>query len=135
MVDPVLVGGVIVACFVAYNIGGATTGPAFGPAVGAGVISKLGAAALMTVCFVAGAWTLGRRVVDTLGEELVHDQAVFTLEASIVILAFIGGALLVGNLSGVPASTSMTAVGAIAGFALAVGELNLAVIGEIVIWW
>lgn len=135
MSDALLLIGVVVACFVAFNIGGATTGPAFGPAVGANAISKTSAAALMTLFFFAGAWTLGRRVVDTLGEELVHDPAVFTLEASIVILFFIGGALLVGNLTGVPASTSMTAVGSIAGFALSVGALNLAVIGEIVVWW
>jgi PiT family inorganic phosphate transporter len=125
----------VVACFVAYNIGGATTGPAFGPAVGAGVVTKTSAAALMAGCFAVGAWTLGRRVVTTLGEGLVHDPAVFTLEASIVVLFFIGGALLVGNLTGVPASTSMTAVGAIAGFAVSVGELNLAVVGEIAVWW
>ncbi len=135
MLDPVFLLGLLVACFVAYNIGGATTGPAFGPAVGADVVSKTTAAALMTICFFAGAWTIGRRVVDTLGEDLVHDPAVFTLEASIVILFFIGGALLVGNLTGAPSSTSMTAVGAIAGFAFSVGELNLAVIGEIVVWW
>ena len=135
MADAIFLLGVAVACFVAYNIGGATTGPAFGPAVGADLISKTLAAGLMTVCFFAGAWTIGRRVVDTLGDDLVLNQAVFTLESSIVILFFIGGALLVGNLSGVPASTSMTAVGAIAGFALAVGELDLTVIWEIVIWW
>ncbi len=135
MIDPLLAVGLVVACFVAYNIGGATTGPAFGPAVGAGVVGKTTAAALMTVCFFAGAWTIGRRVVDTLGEELVYDSGVFTLEASIVVLFFIGAALLVGNLTGVPSSTSMTAVGAIAGFAFSVGELNLAVVGEIVVWW
>lgn len=135
MLDGLFLIGVIVACFVAYNIGGATTGPAFGPAVGANVLSKTAAAVLMTVCFFAGAWTIGRRVVDTLGEDLVHDPTVFTMEASIVILFFIGGALLVGNLTGVPASTSMTAVGAIAGFALSVGELNLAITGEILVWW
>jgi len=127
--------GLLVACFVAYNIGGATTGPAFGPAVGAGVISKVVAAGLMSVFFFGGAWTVGRRVVDTLGRELVLDPAVFTLEASIVVLFFIGGALFIGNYAGVPASTSMTAVGAIAGLGLATGQLNLAVMGEIVIWW
>lgn len=135
MIDGILLLGLIVACFVAYNIGGATTGPAFGPAVGADVISKGVAAGLMTICFFAGAWTIGPRVVDTLGDDLVHDQAVFTLEASIIILLFIGGALFLGNLSGVPASTSMTAVGAIGGFAFALGELNFRVMGEIVIWW
>jgi PiT family inorganic phosphate transporter len=51
------------------------------------------------------------------------------------VLFFIGIALLVGNLFGVPASTSMTAVGAIAGLALAGNVLDLAVMGEIVVWW
>ena len=135
MADPLLLGGVLIACFVAYNIGGSTTGPAFGPAVGANVLSKVWAGVLMGVAFFVGAYTLGRRVVDTLGTELVHDSSIFSLEASIIVLGFIGGALLLGNLSGAPASTSMTAVGAIAGMGLATGELNRTVIGEIFAWW
>jgi len=135
MVEVLLVVGVFVAMFVAYNIGGATTGPAFGPAVGADAISKTAAAALMGVFFFVGAWTIGRNVVTKLGSELVVDAGVFTLESSIAVLFFIGVALLLGNLFGVPASTSMTAVGAIAGLALAGGVLDLAVMGEIVVWW
>jgi PiT family inorganic phosphate transporter len=135
VLDPLLIGGVLIACFVAYNIGGATTGPAFGPAVGAGVISKTAAGALMSVFFFLGAFTLGRRVVETLGSGLVRDPEIFTLSASIVVLFFIGGALLLGNLSGAPSSTSMTAVGAIAGLGLAAGELNAAVVAEILAWW
>jgi len=135
MIDPLLAGGILIACFVAFNIGGSTTGPAFGPAIGANVLSKTTAGALMGVAFFVGAYTIGRRVVDTLGTELVHDPSVFTLEASIIVLFFIGGALLIGNLSGAPASTSMTAVGAIIGLGLATGELNLAVVGEILAWW
>lgn len=127
--------GIVVACFVAYNIGGATTGPAFGPAVGAKVVSKVVAAGFMSLFFFVGAWTIGRRVVQTLGRDLIIDTSQFTLESSIIILFFIGGALLVGNLSGAPSSTSMTAVGAIGGFGLAIGELDFAVIGEIVSWW
>jgi len=133
--DPLLVGGVVLACFVAFNIGGSTTGPAFGPAVGADVIRKPTAGALMAVAFFGGAYTIGRRVVDTLGQDLLRDPSVFTLESSIIVLFFIGGALLVGNLSGAPASTSMTAVGAIIGLGLARGELNRAVVGEILAWW
>jgi len=135
MVEILLVVGVLVSMFVAYNIGGSTTGPAFGPAVGADAISKTTAAALMGVFFFAGAWTIGRNVVEKLGSELVVDPGVFTLESSIVVLFFIGIALLVGNVFGVPASTSMTAVGAIAGLGLAGGVLDPAVMGEIVIWW
>jgi PiT family inorganic phosphate transporter len=135
MVEALLVVGVLVAMFVAYNIGGSTTGPAFGPAVGADAISKTVAGALMGVFFFVGAWTIGRNVVTKLGTELVVDPAVFTLESSIAVLFFIGIALLVGNVFGVPASTSMTAVGAIAGLALAGGVLDFAVMGEIAIWW
>jgi PiT family inorganic phosphate transporter len=132
----VLVGiGLVVALFVGFNIGGSTTGPAFGPAVGAGVLSKLVAGALMSVFFLVGAWTIGRRVVTTLGRDLVYDPGVFTVETSIVVLFFIGGALFVGNYAGVPASTSMTAVGAIAGLGVATGQLNWAVMGEIAVWW
>jgi len=135
MVEPLLVVGVGVALFVGYNIGGSTTGPAFGPAVGSGAISKGGAAALMSMFFFVGAWTIGREVVDTLGNELITASGVFTLETSIVVLFFIGGALFVGNYAGVPASTSMTAVGAIAGLGVATGTLDWVVVGEIVVWW
>ncbi|WP_277554038.1 inorganic phosphate transporter [Halobaculum limi] len=135
MVELLLVVGVLISMFVAYNIGGSTTGPAFGPAVGSDAISKTAAAALMGVFFFLGAWTIGRNVVTKLGSELVTNPGIFTLESSIAVLFFIGIALFVGNVFGVPASTSMTAVGAIAGLALAGGVLDFAVMGEIVIWW
>jgi PiT family inorganic phosphate transporter len=135
MVEVLLVVGVVVAMFVAYNIGGSTTGPAFGPAVGADAISKTAAAALMGIFFFIGAWTVGRNVVTKLGSELVVSTSVFTLESSIAVLFFIGVALLMGNLFGVPASTSMTAVGAIAGLGLAGGVLDFAVMAEILTWW
>ena len=89
----------------------------------------------MSVFFFVGAWTLGRNVVTTLGQDLVTDPGVFTIETSIVVLFFIGGALFVGNYFGVPASTSMTAVGAIAGLGVASGQLNESVMLEIVAWW
>jgi PiT family inorganic phosphate transporter len=135
MIEPFLVVGLAVTVFVGYNVGGSTTGPAFGPAVGSGVLSKVGAAALMSVFFFIGAGTLGRRVVDTLGRDLVTRGGVFTLETSIVVLFFIGGALFVGNYYGVPASTSVTAVGSIAGLGIATGSLDWGVMGEIAVWW
>ena len=133
--EVLLIVGLLVAVFVGYNIGGATTGPAFGPAVGANVITKLMAAFLMSVFFFVGAITIGPNVVTTLGDELVHTTDIFTLRSNVAVLFFIGGALFVGNYAGVPASTSMTAVGAIAALGLATGELDFAVLGEIVVWW
>ncbi|NIB98403.1 inorganic phosphate transporter [Halobacterium sp. R2-5] len=135
MISALLLVGLVVAAFVGFNVGGSTTGPAFGPAVGADAISKPAAALLMTVFFFVGGWTLGRRVVDTLGRELVTNPDIFTLQASIGVLFFIGLALFVGNMFGVPASTSMTAVGAIAGLGVARNALDWAVLGEIATWW
>ncbi|MGZ0746286.1 anion permease [Haloparvum sp. AD34] len=135
MVELLLGMGLLVALFVGYNIGGSTTGPAFGPAVGSGVLSKAGAAALMSIFFFIGAWTLGRRVATTLGKELLTRPGIFTMETSIVVLSFIGLALFVGNFFGVPASTSMTAVGAIAGLGVASNSLDWAIMGEIAVWW
>jgi len=134
MLSLLLAVGLLVAAFVGYNVGGATTGVAFGPAVGAGVLSKLSAGVLMALCFFAGGWTVGRNVVNTLGGRIVPAE-LFTLEVSIGVLFFIGIALLVSNLFGVPASTSMTAVGAIAGLGLATGRLDWGVMGQIVSLW
>lgn len=134
MSDVLLVVGVLVAAFVGYNVGGATTGPAFGPAVGSNAISKVGAAFLMTVFFFVGGWTLGREVVNTLGGDIVP-SSLFSLEVSITVLFFIGGALFVGNVFGVPASTSMSAVGSIAGLGIATGRIDWATMGVIVSWW
>ena len=135
MVEPLLLVGILVAGFAGYAIGGTSVGPAFAPAVGANVVSKMTAAALMAVFFFIGAYTIGRRVVDTLGRDIMHDPGVFTLETSVVILFFIGLALTIGNVFGVPSSTSMSTVGAIGGLGMATGQLNWAVIGEIAIWW
>ncbi|SEH13443.1 inorganic phosphate transporter, PiT family [Natronorubrum sediminis] len=134
MIETLLLIGILVAAFVGYNIGGATTGVSFGPAVGAHVLSKLGAAALMSVFFFLGGWIVGPAVVETLGEDIVPAD-ILTLEAGIGVLFFIGLALFAGNLFGVPASTSMTAVGSIAGLGLATGTLDWATMGEIVSWW
>ncbi len=134
MVEPLLVVGLAVAVFVGFNIGGSSTGVAFGPAVGSGTVSKLAAAALMTCFAVLGGWTVGREVIKTMGGQIVP-QSRFTLAASVAVLFFVGFALLISNLFGVPASTSMTAVGAIAGLGAASGTLNMDKMGEIVSWW
>ncbi|WP_232702998.1 inorganic phosphate transporter [Halobacterium wangiae] len=134
MVSTLLLVGLLAAGFVGFNIGGSSTGVAWGPAVGARVTRKTTAAALMTFFVLLGGWTVGRKVIATLGGDLVA-QSAFTIEASIVVLAFIGLGMAVANLYGVPVSTSMTAVGAIAGLGLATDTLDLAVLGEIVVWW
>ncbi|SIR56048.1 inorganic phosphate transporter, PiT family [Haladaptatus litoreus] len=133
MVELLLVVGLAVAVFVGFNIGGSSTGVAFGPAVGSQTVTKLGAAGLMSGFALLGGWTVGRNVIETMGGEIVSMQ--FTLGMSVGVLFFVGMALLISNLFGVPASTSMTAVGAIAGLGVATGTLNEDVMFEIVSWW
>lgn len=134
MLDAMFLLGLLVASFVGFNIGGSSTGVAWGPSVGAGIVDKTWAAALMTIFVFLGGWTVGRNVIETLGSRVVPAGA-FTIEASVVVLFFIGLGMLVANLYGVPVSTSMTAVGAIAGYGLAAGSLDMVVLGRIVSWW
>ncbi|GGL28936.1 anion permease [Halarchaeum grantii] len=134
MPEPLLVVGVLVAVFVGYNIGGSSTGVAFGPAVGSKVVTKAGAAGLMSVFALLGGWTVGRNVIQTMGGDIVPSEQ-FTLATSVGVLFFVGVALLVSNRYGVPASTSMTAVGSIAGLGVATGTLQMASMGRIVSAW
>ena len=81
--------GVAVAVFVGVNIGGSSTGVAFGPATGSGVVSMRVASALMALFVLLGGFTVGTNVVETLGSGFVP-STYFTPVASIGVLLFIG---------------------------------------------
>jgi PiT family inorganic phosphate transporter len=134
VVESLILVGFLVAVFVGYNIGGSSTGVAFGPAVGSRAVRKVTAGALFTVFAFLGAWTIGRKVITTMSTEII-DPTVFTPAASVGVLFFTGLALLISNLYGVPASTSMTAVAAIVGLGLATGTLNTALMFTILSAW
>ncbi|WP_128226277.1 inorganic phosphate transporter [Halobacteriaceae archaeon SHR40] len=134
MVALLTIVGVVVAVFVGFNIGGSSTGVAFGPAVGSRLVRKTTAATLFLVFGFLGAWTVGRNVIATMSSSIVPATQ-FTPLASVVVLFFTGLSLLISNLYGVPASTSMTAVGAIVGLGLASGTLNQALMFVILSAW
>jgi PiT family inorganic phosphate transporter len=133
MVRTVLLVGVIASVFVGFNIGGSSTGIAWGPAVGARILRKVTAAGLMTLFVFLGGWTVGRNVMDTLSGGIVTTE--ISLGAGVAVLFFIGFGILVANVFGVPVPTSMTTVGAIAGLGLATDTANFETIGWIVSWW
>ena len=133
MGDAILLVGVLTSIFVGFNIGGSSTGIAWGPAVGAGLIRKTTAAGLMTVFVFLGGATVGRNVMDTLSGDIITIP--ISLEAGVAVLFFIGLGILIANVFGVPVPTSMTTVGAIAGLGLATDTLQLQTIGWIVSWW
>lgn len=133
MISALLVIGILGALFVGFNIGGSSAGVAWGPTVGAGLITKTSAAALMTGFAFLGGWTVGRNVIDTLAEDIV--AVPISLGDGVALLFFIGAGILLSNLLSVPVPTSMTTVGAIAGLGLAADTLNFETIGWIATWW
>lgn len=116
--------GVAVAVFVGVNIGGSSTGVAFGPATGSDVLSMRQASTLMSVFVFVGGFTVGTNVVDTLGTGFVPPEQ-FTLAASTGVLLFIGIGILLGNVLRVSTSTSMTAGVALGAAAIGVGAFAL----------
>lgn len=62
---------VLLGLFVGFDVGDASTGVAFGPAVGSRIIRKPTAAALFTGFAYLGAWTVGRNVIVTTSEGIV----------------------------------------------------------------
>lgn len=128
-----LVASLAVALFVGVTIGGSSTGVAFGPAVGSAVISKLGAGLLMGAFALLGGWTVGRNVIDTIGTGITGVS--FGLLTGLIVLGIVGAALGAGALVGVPVSTSMITVAAMAGMGLARGDVHADMLTEIVAWW
>ena len=133
MVETLLAVGVVASAFVGFNIGGSSTGIAWGPPVGAGILKKTTAAGLMTAFVFLGGWTVGRNVMDTLSGGIITTE--LSLSAGVAVLFFIGLGILIANVFGVPVPTSMTTVGAIAGLGLATDTLNYETVSWIISWW
>nr|WP_176705344.1 inorganic phosphate transporter [Halobacterium sp. GN101] len=83
----VFVVGVAAAIFVGVNIGGSSTGVAFGPATGSDVLSMRQASGLMAVSVLLGGFTIGTNVVDTLGTDFIPAEY-FTLGAALGVLGW-----------------------------------------------
>ncbi|WP_199913423.1 inorganic phosphate transporter [Flagellimonas amoyensis] len=109
--------------FLAVNMGGSGTAPAFSAAYGAGVIRRTMIPALFGIMVLIGALLAGKEVSLTLGNGLL-EQSLFTPMVTSIILLCIGLSLFLANLLGVPQSTSQSTVLAIAGAATALDGLN-----------
>lgn len=114
----------LLAMFLAVNMGGSGTSPAFSAAYGANVIKRTLIPGLFGIMVLAGALIAGEKVSLTLGKGLL-DQSSFTPLNTAVMLFSIGLSLLIANLAGVPQSTSQSTVLSIAGAATALGGLNM----------
>ena len=113
----------LLAMFLAVNMGGSGTAPAFSAAYGANVLKQTLIPGLFGIMVLAGALIAGKEVSLTLGEGLL-DHSFFTPLNTSIILLSVGLSLLIANLIGVPQSTSQATVLSIAGAATALDGLN-----------
>ncbi|MDA3910414.1 MAG: inorganic phosphate transporter [Bacteroidales bacterium] len=113
----------IIAIFLAINMGGSGTAPAFSAAVGANVIRKNLVPGIFGVMVFLGAIIAGKGTANTIGKGLLPaDYMDFTIVS--IILFSVAMALLLANIFGVPQSTSQATVMAVVAPAAYYNELN-----------
>ena len=99
----------LLAMFLAINMGGSGTAPAFSAAYGADVIKRTMIPGLFGIMVLLGALIAGKEVSLTLGTGLLEQSFFTPLNTSIILLS-IGLSLFIANVIGVPQSTSQASV-------------------------
>ncbi len=118
-IDPVysqLILPLIVAIFLAINMGASGTAPSFSAAYGANLIPRSLIPGLFGIMVFAGAIVAGKNVAYTLGRGILPHENMTIVLTSIILLS-VALSLLLANLLGVPQSTSQSTVFALAGTA------------------
>lgn len=95
--------------FLAINMGGSGTGPAFSVAYGANVLKKKSIPALFGLMVFLGAIVAGKATSATVGKGLINSDLMNSVQVSIIFFS-VSISLLVANLFGIPQSTSQSTV-------------------------
>lgn len=114
----------IVALFLAINMGGSGTGPAFSAAYGANVVKKSVIPGIFGLMVFLGAMFAGRQTAETIGKGLINPDLMSFQVVSIILFA-IAISLLVANLAGIPQSTSQSTVLAVLAAGMYFGDYNV----------
>jgi phosphate/sulfate permease len=120
MIDPIysqFILPLIIAIFLAINMGASGTAPSFAAAWGANLITRNLIPGLFGVMVLVGALLFGKNVAKTLGGSILPVDEMSVILTSIIMLS-IALSLFFANLLGVPQSTSQSTVFALAGPAL-----------------
>lgn len=126
LIDPVysqLILPLVIAVFLAINMGGSGTAPSFSAAYGANLIPKSLIPGLFGIMVLIGAVLAGKNVALTLGKGILPNESMTILLTSIILLS-VALSLLFANLVGVPQSTSQSTVFALSGPALYFNQLE-----------
>ncbi len=113
----------IIAMFLAINMGGSGTAPAFSAAFGADIIKKSLIPGLFGIAVLAGALIGGKETAKTIGKGLLNPE-MMTFTVVSIILFSVSISLLIANLLGIPQSTSQATVMAVVAPAVYFDSLN-----------
>lgn len=113
----------LVAMFLAINMGGSGTAPAFAVAYGSGVIRRNLIPGLFGIMVFLGAIIAGKATASTLSSELINPDRL-NYQVTTIVLLSIALSLFIANLLGIPQSTSQATVLSISAAATYFRELN-----------
>ncbi len=113
----------LVAIFLAINMGGSGTAPAFSAAYGSNIIRKSLIPGLFGIMVFLGAIIAGKGTATTIGKGLLDPEMMSFTVVSIILFS-VAIALLVANLFGIPQSTSQATVMSITATAIYFNSLN-----------
>src|SRR5574340_817484 len=120
----------------AVNVGANNSAAEMGPAFGAGLRSRRQAVAIIAVFCVAGAVLAGHRVMETIGHGLLGSDSLRAHPSGALVIALAAAALIgLANWLRLPLATSHAVVGAVVGFGLFHGSVNVPVVTTVVAWW
>lgn len=107
----------LVAMFLAINMGGSGTAPSFAAAYGANLVRRDLIPGLFGIFVFGGAIIAGKKVILTVGGDILPAENV-TLVLTVIVLASVAISLFLANLLRVPQSTSQSTIFALAGPAI-----------------
>ena len=122
----------LVAVFLALNMGISGFSVSFAPSFGSNVLSKNKAALLYGLCVVAGGCLIGPRVVETLVKKISYTE--LSLLSGGIIIASSAITMFLSNALKVPQSTSFVTVASFVGSGLFYGSVNWHTVGKILIF-
>jgi PiT family inorganic phosphate transporter len=141
--EVLVIAAIIIAFYMAWNIGANDVANSMADAVGSKALTIFWAVVLAAICNFCGAVLVGSHVTDTVRKGIIDTHA-FAQEPRILahgmVCALLAAALWlnIASYMGMPVSTTHSIVGAIVGFGIlqaGLGHIHWAKLGEIVASW
>ncbi len=113
----------VVAIFLAINMGASGTAPSFSAVYGADLLKKEMIPGLFGFFVFAGVIIAGEKVVLTIGKGIMPTE-MMSITLTVIVVLSIALSLLIANIAGVPQSTSQSTVFALVGPAIYFNKLQ-----------